>query len=217
MSAEEASPRRASRRRPRRTQEERSAETRAKVVAAATECVAELGFRGATMNAIAARAGVTWGAMQHQFGDKDAILDAVLENAVHDFEAQLSGLRDESEPRARVHAFVRHCEKLLRGPSYRAFFEIQSNRGRADDDAGASWAADVETALARIWKALFGGLGLPRARLVAARRFAFVVLSGIAAERMIFPRTDFSRSHLEVLEATLVRLLELEPATGRLR
>lgn len=210
MSAEEASTLRGSRRRPRRTQEERSAETRARVVAAATECVAELGFRGATMNAIAMRAGVTWGAMQHQFGDKDAILDAVLESAVHDFEAQLSGLREESEPRARVHAFVRHCERLLRGPSYRAFFEIQSNRGRADD-AGAGWAASVETALARIWKTLFGGLELPRARLVAARRFAFVVLSGIAAERMIFPRTDFSRSHLGVLEATLLRLLELEP------
>ncbi|MCG8592592.1 MAG: TetR/AcrR family transcriptional regulator [Proteobacteria bacterium] len=196
--------------RARRTQEERSAATRTKVVLAATECVAELGFRGATMSAIAARAGVTWGAMQHQFGDKDAILDAVLETVITDFETHLSGLREaEPEPRARVRAFMRRCQQLLHRPGYRALFEIQSNRSREDDAYGRDWAHHVETVLRRLWRSLFGDLGVPRAQLAAARRFTFVVLSGIASERMLFPETDFSRKHLELLEETLLRRLGL--------
>ena len=93
--AEKSPPNRA--RRSPRTQEERSLSTRAKVVAAASECLAELGFRGATMGAIADRAGVSWGAIQHQFGEKDALLDAVLEDAIRSSRKIYAGLR-EAEP-----------------------------------------------------------------------------------------------------------------------
>ena len=115
----------------RRTQEERSAETRARVVAAATGCVAELGFRGATMTAIAERAGVTWGAMQHQFGDKEAILDAVLEASLEELERRISDTGNGgATPAQRVTRFTRSVRELLAGQSYRAFLEIQLNRSR---------------------------------------------------------------------------------------
>ena len=105
----------ARRRRSPRTQEERSAATRANVVQAATECVAELGFRAATMGAIAERAGVSWGAIQHQFGEKDALLDAVLEQAVGELQAGLSDIREqENDPAGRVRTFVRRCGGLLK-------------------------------------------------------------------------------------------------------
>ena len=117
----------AARPRVRRTQEERSAATRAKVVEAATECVAELGYRGATMSAMAQRAGVSWGAMQHQFGEKDAIFDAVIEQVMARLQENFRGLREEHpELPDRVHAFVQRNRELAGGPIYRAFVEIDA-------------------------------------------------------------------------------------------
>jgi AcrR family transcriptional regulator len=198
------------RRKPRRRQEDRSAETRAKVIRAATDCVAELGFRGATMATIAERAGVTWGAIQHQFREKGAILDAVMEASLDDLEEQLAELR-EGEPIVsfRVQAFVRRARELVRGPSYRAFVEIQLNRARdeqRDGSAESRWSQHVADSLTRAWRRAFGDLGIPAARLLAGQRFAFMVLSGIAAEAILFPEVDFSKEHLSELEASLLRM-----------
>lgn len=196
--------------RERRTQEQRSLETRSKVVQAAKECVAELGFQGATMTAIAERAGVTWGAMQHQFGDKNSILDTVLESCLAEVETACHSLADaESDPRRRLKVFVKRFAGLLRGPSYAAFLEIQLARSRNGDAANDSWAAFAAAALERSWFDVFGDLDLAPRKLRAAQRFFFVVASGIAAESLLFPRISFTGDHLEALEDTLRRLLEL--------
>jgi len=199
------------RRRSPRTQEERSAATRAKLVTAATECVAELGLRAATMGAIAERAGVSWGAIQHQFGEKDALLDAVLEDAVRSFQASLSEIRAaEPDPTLRVQAFLGRCRDLLNGPTYKAFIEIQMGRSRDASRETDAWSQYLGDALGDIWRELFGDLGLSRRRLEGAQRFAFAVLNGIAAEAMLFPGVDFAGRHLEILGETLRRLLDLE-------
>ncbi len=198
----------AARPRVRRTQEERSAATRAKVIEAATECVAELGYRGATMSAMAQRAGVSWGAMQHQFGEKDAIFDAVLERVLERLRENFHGLREEhSDPAARIHAFVERNRELAGGPIYRAFVEIQLYRGREGGETARVWSRYVGDVITGVWRDLFGDLGLPRRRLEDAQRFTFAVLSGIAAEAMLFPDVDFSARHFDILEETLLRLL----------
>src|SRR5690242_17895294 len=75
--------------RKRRSHAERTAETRAKVVAAVVDTIAEKGFQGATAQAISQAAGVTWGAVQHHFGGKDGLLLAVLEDSFERFAQRL--------------------------------------------------------------------------------------------------------------------------------
>jgi AcrR family transcriptional regulator len=48
--------------------------TRTRVLDATIECILELGYYQASSNAIARRAGVTWGTIQHQFGSREALL-----------------------------------------------------------------------------------------------------------------------------------------------
>jgi len=181
------------------------------VVTAATECVAELGLRAATMGAIAERAGVSWGAIQHQFGEKDALMDAVLEEALDSLRSSLSQIRETNpDPVARVGTFVRRCRELLKGPVYKAFVEIQIGRSREASEASHAWSRYTGDALADLWRDLFGDLGLPKRRLADAQRFTFAVLSGIAAETMLYPGVAFTNRHLEILEQTLLRLLEVE-------
>src|SRR5215469_12973489 len=64
--------------RARRTQADRSAATRDALVAAARPLFAAHGFAEVPTDAIAAAAGVTRGALYHQFADKTALFEAVL-------------------------------------------------------------------------------------------------------------------------------------------
>ncbi|HSJ27959.1 MAG TPA: TetR/AcrR family transcriptional regulator [Acidimicrobiia bacterium] len=62
----------------RRTQEERSATTRQAVLDATIECLIEFGYRGTTTTAIQQRAGVSRGALTHQFPFRNELLAAAI-------------------------------------------------------------------------------------------------------------------------------------------
>ncbi|HZP27746.1 MAG TPA: TetR/AcrR family transcriptional regulator [Acidimicrobiia bacterium] len=54
--------------------------TRRRVLDAVVRCILEQGYYQSTSNEIARRAGVTWGAIQHLFGSREALMIAVLED-----------------------------------------------------------------------------------------------------------------------------------------
>jgi AcrR family transcriptional regulator len=62
----------------RRTQEERSATTRQAVLDATIQCLIAHGYRGTTTTAIHERAGVSRGALTHQFPSKNELLAAAI-------------------------------------------------------------------------------------------------------------------------------------------
>ncbi len=187
-------------RRRRRKQAERSAETREKVIRAATECIAELGYAGATMSRIAERAGVSWGAMQHQFGEKDAIVDAVIARTLESFAERMQGLRG-GEPllERRVRAFTEGAWEIFKGPEFHAVLNVVLQRRDK-----VAWIASE---LGVQWQEMFGDLELSAEEQFAAQRFAFVMLGGIATESVLIPGVEDTRMHFEVLERTLLGML----------
>jgi AcrR family transcriptional regulator len=76
--------------RTRRTQADRSAATRDALVAAARPLFAAHGFAEVSTDAIVAAAGVTRGALYHQFADKTALFEAVLAAVEADIARRLS-------------------------------------------------------------------------------------------------------------------------------
>jgi AcrR family transcriptional regulator len=76
--------------RPRRTQADRSAATRDALLAAGRSLFAEHGFAEVSTDAIVVAAGVTRGALYHQFADKTALFDAVLEAVEADIAQRLA-------------------------------------------------------------------------------------------------------------------------------
>ena len=148
------------------------------------------------MGAIAERAGVSWGAIQHQFGEKDALLDAVLEEAIRASQQNFADIQlSESDPVARVQGFIRKSRDLLGGPIYKVIIEIQMARSHMPGPQAAEWSQFLGDALRESWIGLFGDLGLTKQRLDDSQRFTFAVLSGIAAEAMLFPGDDFTDRH----------------------
>jgi AcrR family transcriptional regulator len=76
--------------RARRTQADRSAATRDALVAAARLLFAEQGFAEVPTDAVVAAAGVTRGALYHQFADKTALFAAVMEAVEADIARRLA-------------------------------------------------------------------------------------------------------------------------------
>lgn len=143
--------------RKRRSQADRSAATTAALVEAARRLWSERGYAAVGTPEIAAAAGVTRGALYHQFTDKAALFGAVAEAVESDVTGRLgeyvaaSGARD---PAAALHAAVDGWLEACEEPEVRRILLL-------DGPAVLGWDGFRDMALRH-------GLGLTEAMLQAA-------------------------------------------------
>jgi AcrR family transcriptional regulator len=170
----------------RRSQAERTAETRARIVAAVVESIAEVGFQRTTATEIARRAGVTWGAVQHHFGGKDGMLAAVIEESFNRFAERLEDVRSDAPLSERIDLFVERAWQHFSSPDYRSSFEILIHTlGRDDLTDGPSWQLQMLRAWDGIFRRLFADATIDRDRLRQLEHYTVSVLSGLASMRML--------------------------------
>jgi AcrR family transcriptional regulator len=188
----------------RRTQAERTAETRRRILDAVVESIAEVGFQRTTATEIAKRAGVTWGAVQHHFGAKGGILEAVLEDTFARFEARLGDVSAEAPLARRVALFVERAWEHFGSPHFRSTFEILLHHGKGEDaDVPPHWQETMFRAFDRVFERLFSDSGLPRRERAVLHQYAVAQLVGLAALDMLdTPRPR--NAHLALLERTLL-------------
>ena len=72
-------------------------ETRAKLIRAARKAFAEKGYAAASMDDLTATAGLTRGALYHNFGDKKGLLRAVIEQLDAEMVAKARAARDQAD------------------------------------------------------------------------------------------------------------------------
>ena len=112
----------------RRTHAERSAETKDKIIQAVVELISEQGIQKTTANAIAKRAGVTWGALQHHFGGKYGALAATLEDSFERFSQTIGEPSAETKPLTlRIDQFIERAWEHYRSPHFKSMFALLSN------------------------------------------------------------------------------------------
>lgn len=200
--------------RARRSQAERTAATRARIQAAVLESIEQVGLPRTTAAEIARRAGVSWGAVQHHYGDKRGILIAVLEESTQRFIEHLGQVHVEGRSLPeRVSDFVARAWEHFSSAYYRCTVEILLELARDDDPLpdlprslaelqGPSWSA--------IWSRIFHDARLPPKRSVALQRYVASVLSGLAAFRIL----EGGDSRLRELELGFLRATLLRELTG---
>src|SRR5262245_8249255 len=74
------------------------AERRAELTAAFARVLAERGYAGATISAVAEAAGVAPGLVHHHFADKEDLLESLLQDLVARFRRRVQALETESPP-----------------------------------------------------------------------------------------------------------------------
>ena len=169
-------------------------ETRAKLIRAARAAFAEKGYAAASMDELTAAAGLTRGALYHNFGDKKGLLRAVIEQLDAEMLARARTARDRAEGpwAAFLEEGVAYIElalepeiqriMLLDGPAVlgdpsqwpgqNACLRTTQETIRALAEAGTIWPVDPEAA-AR----LINGAALNAALWVAASEDPRAVLA----------------------------------------
>lgn len=83
-----------------------SSNTRVQILESAHALVLEQGAPDLTLEAVAARAGISKGGLLYHFGSKDALLRGMLQAQLEGFQAQLEAARDGLIPGEFTRAFV---------------------------------------------------------------------------------------------------------------
>lgn len=110
---------------PRRTQKERKAETSARLIEAAIECLLEQGYVGAGVKEICSRAGVTTGAIQHNFGSRQALMIAVVRKLFKGFDEGIEQLGSENATLdERIDNLLEHYWSVYASDQYYAVCEV---------------------------------------------------------------------------------------------
>ncbi|MCX5042325.1 TetR/AcrR family transcriptional regulator [Aldersonia sp. NBC_00410] len=86
-------------------------------------CIREEGFSAASARHIIERAGVSWGVIQHHFGDRDGLLLAVIEDAVDRLVGSLEALSDPAHE-MNTDELVRATWEAFANPKAMAGLEI---------------------------------------------------------------------------------------------
>jgi AcrR family transcriptional regulator len=190
----------------------RGRETRARVIRTAVEMLAETEHGGASANLIAKAAGVTWGTVQHQFGDVDGLWAAVLDELQH----RRTMLPTDAEPADTVAGRIRQIvEGLWDGmqtPEARTVSAIRNTLPADTDELASAYPLTAQRFAAwdRHWRKVyaraFDGLSVDQRRLERVRELLPPAVRGLRNERNLSTWTDIDEAREGLIEATALYL-----------
>lgn len=157
--------------------------TRARVIQAAISCIYRDGFHAAHTNQIAREAGVSWGVLQYHFGDKDGLLQAVLDHIFQEFLDTLSQTRIEGDDlRQRLDQLIDVTWSLISKKEYRVSIAILRNAGKdkASKINGQKQLRQWAGKISELWTTLLREDVKNPAMSDTARHLLFAGLRGLA-------------------------------------
>jgi AcrR family transcriptional regulator len=188
----------------RRTQAERSAGTRSRLVNAAIDCLHRLGYAATSTSLVADLAGVSRGAMLHQFPSKALLMAAVVEASLEaDYAAYREALAGVDDPLDQICVI-----------SDTAWAQFRSPGGIAQIEVWTATRSDSELAavVLPVHDAMY-------ARTLAdhSRRFAAAGMTDMETVRMLFYHNVSLLRGLALEHVLGTPLALLDPAVGRMK
>jgi AcrR family transcriptional regulator len=173
--------------RERRTQVQRRAATRARLLDATVDCLADLGYARTSTTEIVRRAGVSRGAQVHHFPTKAdlvaAALDHVFERRNEEFRAAFADVPDD---RNKAVAAIDLLWSMFDGSTFDAWLEL-AVAARTDPELRARLTAVMRrfhAGVAETFAELFPGPTVADPFHEVAPSFIFALLDGLALHRI---------------------------------
>ncbi len=184
--------------------------TKDKILLAVVTLINESGYSSASSTAIAKQAGITWGAVQHHYGNKDEILLAVMDMAR---DVYIQSLKHPSLTTGtlaeRVDRFINIVWTHYKSDLYFAFSEIvMATRGKNSKIplSAVRMNSQLERHLQTMTE-IFAGYAVPPARLNEALRFVHRFLAGFAMDRVFEADMPFEAIHIQRLKDELLAII----------
>ena len=118
---------------------------RPQLLQAAAQLALESGLRAVTLDAVAARAGVSKGGLQHHFRNKQALLDALFDDAVETFNADVAAaIASDAQAEGRAaRAYMRATLKEERKEDAASYLHLLLALMLTDADTRDRWAPRI--------------------------------------------------------------------------
>jgi AcrR family transcriptional regulator len=188
----------------------RGLETRRQILDVAVKCLAEGGPDALSANRIAKDAGVTWGTIQHQFGDSDGVWAAVLDRLAEDLKVRIPAApRRQTTLLGRVRAIVETLFAEWDTPTSRAVQTLRQSlpQGEAqlakDFPASAAALRRCEDAWIALVDELFQGLGVSKAKQRRVRVLIPVAVEGIHLNASVSTLIDPVEARAALVDVTV--------------
>ena len=163
--------------------------SRQRVIEAAIQCILDQGFYRASSNAIAERAGVTWGVIQYHFGTREALMLAVLEEGTRRLNDILLTAEITGETvTERVAQYMDILVRYYGSTDYLAFSQVLINlthdprTSQQTRETMARIGESVNPELNRLQRKVLAGTGIRRQ---AVRSLLFHSLRGLALSHVM--------------------------------
>jgi AcrR family transcriptional regulator len=191
----------------------RGLETRSQILDVAVGLLAAGGHEVVSANLIARAAGVTWGTIQHQFGDTDGVWAAVLDHAAERSDA---GLRAVTEAGAsidqRVRSIVHAMWDAYDEPTVLAVMRLRATLPHDPDVLAAQFPSTFaalrrwEAAWTRSWDSFFHGLVRSPVKLRRVRSLLPGAVRGLRAELQLATFEDVDEGRRGLVDAVTLYL-----------
>lgn len=202
--------------------------SRQRVLDAAIACILEQGLYRASSNAIAEKAGLSWGVIQYYFGNRETLMLAVLEEGARRLTESVRDAEVKGETIAeRVGSYSAILERYYGSPDYLAFTQVLlglSHDPRTSDTTMATMrriSEDAMPPLRRLQEDVLSGL---EPRRPEVRTLLFHALRGLALSHVMLraipsgelagASRDFPGQR-ELLAEALALLIERESAAEK--
>jgi AcrR family transcriptional regulator len=193
----------------------RGLETRRHILETAVQCLADGDSEAVSANLIAKAAGVTWGTIQHQFGDSDGVWAAVLEHVAADVASGLATQpKRESSLSVRVASIV---DTLWRGfdePNARAVQNLRLSLPREYVVLGKEFPATAQALRAfdeqwaEVFDRILDGLVSSKVKLRRVRYLLPSAVQGIYSRTQLSTLTDADEARKGLIDALVAYLGE---------
>ncbi|HKY91211.1 MAG TPA: TetR/AcrR family transcriptional regulator [Nevskiaceae bacterium] len=197
---------------PKGRQAAKSEAARKKILDAIVGLIKEGGYGNATASRIAERSGLTWGAVQHHFGDKEQVVGAVTNLAHEKMKVRMADPKLRTGSLAdRASMFVDRMWEHYQDDVLLATLEILLATRGFHEQTPEHWADRYKREHTATMREIFRDAKLTDAKLAELLDFIHCVLTGLTVER-VFQRAPRNASrHLQRLKVSVLGTL-LGPA-----
>jgi AcrR family transcriptional regulator len=155
--------------------------TRRRVLDAAIDSILQNGYYQTSSNEIARRAGVTWGALQHQFGTRETLLLEVVNDRWRQLQEGVANAEIRGDTlEERLHAVLNVLADHYGSPEHLAHIQILLDLTHNPNTSAETREAVAEHGrqLSRAWQPLFSRALGDAAGEEDLVRYAFITLRG---------------------------------------